>query len=238
MKWLRVLSGKYRPLSPDIRTILVMNSKGGCGKTTIATNLASYYAHKGRKVVLADFDPQHSALAWAGTRDAERPPVRVLDATTEPLYVPHDTDVVVMDVAAGVHDRRLHTLLRRAQTVIVPVLPSPFDMRAAAGFISEAIRNERVEYDLTRIGFVANRVRDNTRAADTLSMFLEDQEFPVIASLRDSQNYVQAAERGCGIFELPASETETDREQWDAIIKWLKSKRSQPVSLAPARTAE
>lgn len=212
-----------------MRTIVVANSKGGCGKTTIATNIAGYFAQQRQNVALADFDPQGSALAWLAARAPERPAIHGLAAWRDPLWLPRDTDVVVMDVAAGVGDRRLNALIRRAQTVIVPVLPSPFDMRVAGDFIRHVTGHEKVAYGQAKIALVANRVRDNTRSADLLAEFLAEQRLPLIASLRDSQNYVHAAERGLGVFELASSGTDTELEQWQPIIKWLKSKHSQLV---------
>ena len=123
-----------------MRTIMLLNAKGGSGKSTLATNLAAYYAAQGRSVVLADFDPQSSSLAWLGVRPQERPPIRGVAAFRESPRVAPDTDYVIMDAPSGRHGTHLVSLIRYAQTIIVPVLPSPMDIRAAPQFVDEICR--------------------------------------------------------------------------------------------------
>ena len=227
MHLIDLISGKYKPLTRNTRTIMVMNSKGGSGKTTLATNLASYYASRKRPVVLADFDPQSSSLAWLAARPEENTPIRGLAAWRDRLWIPRDVDTVVMDVPAGIRDRRLVPLLGRAQSIIVPVLPSAIDMRAATDFIAEMIAGSAQSPLAPKIAVVANRVRENTRAFDSLEQFLGQLGLPFLTSLRDSQNYVSAAERGIGIFEMGHASVAVDLDQWDPLLRWLRSKRSQ-----------
>ena len=227
MNLIELMSGEYKPLTHKTRTIMVINSKGGSGKTTLATNLASYYASRKRPVVLADFDPQSSSLAWLAARPGENAPIRGLAAWRDMLWVPQGIDTVVMDVAAGVRNRLLARLLRRAQTIIIPVLPSALDMRAATDFIGELLGIHAQSRLAPKIAVVANRVRENTRAFDALEEFLGGLGLPFLTSLRDSQNYVTAAERGVGIFEMGSASVATDLEQWDPLLKWLRSKRSK-----------
>lgn len=211
-----------------MRHIMVLNAKGGSGKTTIATNLASYFAAEGDKVVLADLDPQSSASAWLETRSAARPRIQGLTHNQTSGRIGRNTDYVIMDAPAAVHGKQLSDLIRRAETFIVPVLPSPMDMRAASQFIEEMRSNGRIERKEAKIGLVANRARDYTNVYWELDEFLTKQKAPFLTMLRDSQNYIRAAERGLGIFELAPYATATDREQWEPIIKWVKSKRSLP----------
>jgi len=226
MNILDMMSGEYKPLGYKTRTIMIMNSKGGSGKTTLATNLASYYAAQATPVALADFDPQSSSLAWLAARPEGYAPICGLAAWRDSLWVPHEIDTVVMDVSAGMRDRRMARLLRRAQTVIVPVLPSPMDIRATTDFIGELLQVHKRAHLASKIAVVANRVRENTRAFDMLEQFLGGLNLPFLTSLRDSQNYVTAAERGVGIFEMGPASVATDLEQWDPLLKWLKSRRS------------
>jgi chromosome partitioning protein len=228
MNLLDLVSGEFKPLTYKTRSILVINSKGGCGKTTLATNLASYYATKGSTVTLADFDPQGSSLAWLEARPDNKPPIHGLAAWRDPQWVPQSTDVVIMDMPAGIHGKQMARLMRRAQTVIVPVLPSPLDMRAAADFIW-ALLTEHTRARLpSKLAVMANRVRENSRAYDSLDSFLHELKLPVVASLRDNQNYLVAAERGLGIFELGTAAAAADIAQWEPLLKWLKSKKSMP----------
>lgn len=212
-----------------MRRIMFLNAKGGCGKTTLATNLAAYYANQGAAVVLADLDPQGSSLDWAAVRPAGYPPITVLAAAEEGARVPRNVDYLIFDAPAAVHGRTLTNLVRRAETFIVPVLPSPVDMRAVAHFVEELSRVGKVERDETRIAVVANRVRENTLVFHALEEFLQGLGVPFLTSLRDTQNYIRAAERGLSIFELPPYLGAHDVEQWEPILKWLRSKRSMPA---------
>jgi len=211
-----------------MRKIMVLNAKGGSGKSTIATNLASYYAKKGKKVVLADFDPQHSSLDWLANRANDRPLIIGLDAYNSPLRVASSTDVVIYDVNAGMFGEELTAMVRRAESILVPVLPSPFDIKAGAKFIHELLLVGKVARDQTRIGLIANRAKEGTIVYHKLNVFLKSLKIPIITTLRDSQHYVLAAERGLSIFDMAPSLTSHDIEQWKPIIKWLNSKRSLP----------
>lgn len=211
-----------------MRRIMVLNAKGGCGKTTIATNIASHYAKKGRNVVLADFDPQLSSLDWLLKRDENRPPITGLDAVNNPLRVPNGTDIVIFDVNAGVMGRDLTAMVRRAETILLPVLPSPIDIRAGTKYIQELLLVGKVSRDQTKIGLIANRVKENSTGYERLQVFLKNLKIPIIATLRDTQNYLRATERGLGIFDMRNSLVEHDVDQWKPIITWLNSKKSLP----------
>jgi chromosome partitioning protein len=212
-----------------MRSILVLNAKGGCGKSTISTNLASYYAWElEQKVVLADFDPQGSSMAWLAARGEEWPHIEGVAAWKDPLKPARDADVLIMDAPARVHGAELTQLLRRAETVLFPVLPSPIDMRAAADYMEELLAAGRVERKEVKVGVIANRVRENTIIFSELYEFIKKLKVPYIATLRDTQNYIRAEERGLGIFEMAPSQVAQDIEDWEPLVKWLKSKRSQP----------
>jgi chromosome partitioning protein len=180
-----------------MRHIMVMNSKGGSGKSTIATNLASYYATKGHSVALVDFDEQGSSLDWIERRPA--------------------------------HGRELGTLLRYAETVVVPVLPSTVDIQATDKFIDELLDVGRVERKEVKLAVVANRFREHTLIAQELDEYLSKLKMPYLAKLREAQNYVRAYTRGLGVFELPEYLAWPDLEQWKPLLSWLNSKRSVPA---------
>jgi len=217
-----------------MRTILVLNAKGGSGKTTVATNLAGYYAAEGAKVALADFDPQGSSIDWLRQRPSTAAKIATVDAAAHGLRVPRSTEIVIMDAPSRTHDEALVALLRRAQTAIVPVVPSPVDIRAALRFFAE-LREMRplVENDV-KIATIASRVRDGGRTADDLEDFLLDQKlpsgrrFPFLTWLRQSMYYMKAAERGLSIFEFSPLATAADREYWAPLLRWLASPRSLP----------
>ena len=214
-----------------MRSIMVLNAKGGSGKSTIATNLASYYASTGNKVMLVDFDPQHSSLDWLKDRPAGRPTITGVDGTAGTIRTPRNIDYVVYDTPAAVRGKELTALIRRAQSIIVPILPSPIDMRAATEFIRTVLDNGKVSRKETRVALVANRCRENTNVYHQLEDYLNKvRKAPFISVLRETQNYNKASERGLGIFELAPYMISRDLEQWDPIIQWLHSRRSQPVN--------
>ncbi len=202
--------------------ILCLNAKGGCGKTTLATNLSTWYADEGRRVALTDHDPQKSSLDWLQAREDYEgiPHIQGVDGTAGE-HAARGTDIEIMDAPARTSGPELTALLRRADALLVPVLPSPIDMRAVARFLEELIRSGRVSRGQTRIALVENRVRENTRIYHVLEDFLNRFEVPVLSHLRESQNYIRAAETGLGLFELAPSAVFKDVELWDPIIDWL-----------------
>ena len=212
-----------------MRHIMVLNSKGGCGKSTIATNLAALYAIEGKAVALADYDPQRSALDWLDLRPADAVPITGLDAAADGLkHLPRSADVLVIDAPARSHGPELTQLVKHAETIIVPVLPSTIDMQATTKFIEELQAVGKVERKQAKIAVIGNRVRENTLIFEDLDDYLERLRVPYLTWLRDAQNYVRAYTRGLSIFELPEYLAWPDTEQWEPLIKWLDSKRSQP----------
>jgi chromosome partitioning protein len=214
-----------------MRTIMCMNAKGGCGKTTIATNLSTWYADEGARVALADFDPQRCALDWLRAREQYEgvPEIYGVDATEPPIRVPKDTDYLIMDAPAGTHGKVVNAMLKRTETLLIPVLPSPIDMRTVQRFIEELLHTGQVSHDRTRIALIANRVRENTRIYHELEDFLERTGITLLGHLRESQNYIRSAETGLGIFEMAPAQVYKDVVQWDAIIDWLASSKSRPA---------
>lgn len=204
-----------------MRTILVVNPKGGCGKTTIATNLASYYAVWGVATALVDLDRQRSSLDWLDARGPERPPIAGAAGWEGSATVPAGTERVILDAPAHIAPDQVDELVARADVVVLPVLPSPIDIRAAARFVGELLTRSRIRQSGRRVGVVANRVRENTLIYASLEQFLSSLGLPFVTHLRDSQNYIRAATRGLGVFELPPYLVETELEQWRPLIEWI-----------------
>jgi len=212
-----------------MRHIIVMNAKGGCGKSTIATNLAACYADDGYAVALADFDPQRSSLDWLERRPESRPEIAAVAGFEDGLkHAPRSADMLVIDAPARSHGPELTELVKHAETIIVPVLPSTIDMQASDRFIDELKGVGKVERKQAKIGVVANRVREYTLIFEELDEHLTKARVPYVAALREAQNYVRAYTRGLGIHELPEYLAWPDWEQWDPLIEWLESRRSQP----------
>lgn len=212
-----------------MRHIMIMNSKGGSGKSTIATNLAAYYAKEGLRVALADYDPQYSSLDWLERRPDSRPEIKGLNAAQDGLrHMPRSTDIVIMDAPARTLGSELTKLVSHADTVLIPVMPSGIDMQATSRFMTELKASNRVQSKKTTVAALANRVRDNTKIADELDDYLQKVKVPYVGWLREAQNYVRAYSRGLGVHELPEYLAWPDWQQWEQLTSYLASKRSQP----------
>jgi chromosome partitioning protein len=212
-----------------MRHILVTNAKGGCGKSTIATSLAAYFASEGYATALVDYDPQASALTWLEQRPEDYAPVTGVAGFESGLRtVPRSAEFVVIDSPAGSHGKHLSELVRKAETIIVPVLPSPIDIAAAGRFVAELLDIAKVADKRAKAALVANRVKENTLIFEELDEVLSHLKVPYVASFREAQNYIRAYQKGLGIHELPPYLAWPDWEQWDPLIEWLDSRRSQP----------
>lgn len=212
-----------------MRHIIVLNAKGGCGKSTLATNIASYFATQGAAVALADYDLQRSSLDWLARRPENRAPIAGVAGFEDGLrHVPRNADFLIIDAPARSHGAELVDLVKHAETIVVPVLPSTIDMQATTTFLEELKGIGKIARKQAKLAVVANRVRDNTLIFDDLDEYLTKARVPYVATLREAQNYVRAYTRGIGIFELPEYLAWPDWDDWEPLTAWLRSKRSQP----------
>jgi chromosome partitioning protein len=203
-----------------MQAILVANPKGGCGKTTLATNLAGYFANQGNRVTLCDLDRQQSSLRWMAFRDPDMAPVTGYFAGNQVMFnPPQDVDQVVLDAPAGLQGYKLSDYLRRVDKVIVPVVPSIFDMAATEDFLNSLRQETRGRRQM--LGIVAMRVDPRTRAAAMLEEFLRHFDIPIVSYLRNTQNYVNVAAAGLSVFDPPRAKFKRDHEQWDSLLQWL-----------------
>src|SRR5690606_9294843 len=204
----------HRASEVAMRHVMVMNSKGGCGKSTLATNIATYFALKGHKVALADYDPQRTSLDWLAVRPDDLPAITPVDAHDGGLRgVPRDTEILVIDAPARTDGTEMNELVRRAETIIVPVLPSPIDIRACARFMGGLLAFGKVQRAHARLAVVANRWRENTLLSEELDQYLSKLKVRYLGALCQSTNYLRAFQRGMGIFELPEYLARPDWEQ-------------------------
>lgn len=210
--------------------ILVTNAKGGCGKTTIATNIASYYAANGKVVRLFDYDAQGSSIRWNNRRSEPYAAIDTVDAARRPgnhmtrswqMRVPMDTDIVVIDTPAGIDGSELAGMLQKNDFLIIPVLPSPIDIQATAYFIKDLLLIGKARKKQVRIAVVANRVRKNTLMYHSLERFLFTLKLPFVSSFRDTQFYNKAIDIGIGILDIKTAKNRVDHEQWAPLIRWM-----------------
>ncbi len=216
-----------------MRRILIINGKGGCGKTTIASNLASFYATNGYGTALFDHDEQLSSFRWLRRRQkTDLPVINAVDASKSRLQnvtrsfqmrVPENTDRIIIDTPAGLKGVELVQQLNGVDDVLVPVLPSAIDIQATADFIRDLLIIGKVRERHIRVGIVANRVRINTVSFRSLERFLRGLDIPVVARLRDTQNYMRAAELGYGIHEINIASKKQDIPHWQGLLDWLEA---------------
>lgn len=198
------------------RVILVANPKGGSGKTTLSINLAGYLASQGERVAMLDLDRQKSATQWLAIRDAALPKIDLLQEGQK-----GDSDWLVIDSPAGLHGKTLERALKLAHKVAVPIAPSLFDIRASQDFLVALHAEKAVRKGHAFVGVVGMRVDPRTRAGVTLEQFMAQHNLPVLAHLRNTQHYVNAAFEGKSLFDLPHHVVERDVAQWQELIGWL-----------------
>ena len=210
-----------------MRTILVINSKGGAGKTTLTTNIASYYASQNLRTAILDCDPQGSSMHWL----KQRPTSDIHGASAAPsgntplssikAWVPEKTEVLIIDAPAGVKGLTLKDLVRRASFILIPVNPSSIDIHATADFIKELYLVGGARNSRAQIAVVANRVRSTSPALASLERFLNALKLPFLTRISDSDNYVRAVELGMGVFEMDEASTLAERLEFLPIFRWL-----------------
>jgi chromosome partitioning protein len=216
-----------------MNTTLVVNPKGGSGKTTVAINLASYFAATNIATSIMDYDPQGSSLNWLGLRPAHAVPIHGANAARQKgvrlrsmaMYVPPETDELVIDAPAAVSGVVLQEMLDRAKCIVIPLVPSTIDIHATTTFIKEVLLTSRMRSRSIPVAIVANKVRRSMPAYRPLERFLESFELELTARLIDSDVYLRAAESGVGIFELELSLSIAERKQFMPIIEWVERQR-------------
>lgn len=221
-----------------MNTTLVINPKGGSGKTTVTTSLASYFAAKAVPVSIMDYDPQGSSLNWLRLRQQGQ--VRIHGANAAPqkggrlrgieMHVPVETRQLVIDAPAGASGLLLQELLGKADCVVIPVAPSAIDIHATANFIRDLLVTGRLRSRNIRLGVIANRVRTSMPTYEPLERFLKALSLPLLARLADSDNFLRAVETGIGIFEMNPSEADAECDQFRPIGAWVEGQQQPPRS--------
>ena len=231
------------PLKRDkLNRIVVLNPKGGCGKSTLTTNIAACYAQRGAVPAIMDYDPQSSSIAWLRRRPGDLPGIHGIAAYKKSmqatrswqLRVPEDTLNLIVDSPASISHDDLRELTRDSSSILVPVLPSALDIDAASKCIADLLLVAKVNRNEGKLAVIANRTRKNTKSFGRLMRFLDSLGIPIIAVLRDSQNFVRAAEAGLGMHDMQPSRVRPDLEQVEKIVGWLdgwEARRRRAIQL-------
>lgn len=206
-------------------TVLVASSKGGCGKSTLVTQLASHWAQEGRHTAIVDADRQGSSFRWAARRaDTTAPGVLAVEGGRKALdKLPEDTQRTLIDTPAGSHERELEPYLEKADVVLVPALPSTFDLDATLAFLQHLQEIPRIKRGKLPVAVVGNRLKPWTRASqDAMDELASHSPFPLVAQLRDSQAYVLLTALGKGIFDYSSEQVRNHQEDWKQLLRWIK----------------
>lgn len=202
-----------------MKTILIANPKGGSGKTTLSVNIAGFLANQGQRVALLDLDRQKSATQWVAARPTDLPEIVTLESSKGEDCL---NDYLVIDSPAGLHGKNLAHALRLSSKIIVPISPSIFDLNASRDFLTILAQEKEIRAGRCQIGVVGMRMNARTLAATTLEEFLAESGLPVLAYLRETQVYVNAAFEGKSLFDLPPYLAFRELEQWDFLLSWLE----------------
>ena len=203
-----------------MKNILIANSKGGSGKTTLATNLAGYFASLGKRVMLNDLDRQQSSARWLERRPAVMPIIQSYNSRNKVQL--KEPEWIITDSPAGFRDEKLADAVKQADCVIVPIQPSAFDIGATSDFLDRLAEEKAIRKNKTFVALVGMRVNNRTHAAAGLADFMEQTGFPVLTYLRNAQVYATAAELGVSLFDMRPSFVAHDIEQWTPLLDWVK----------------
>lgn len=204
-----------------MRAVLVGNLKGGCGKTTIATHLATYFAAQGFSTAIGDCDRQRSSLGWLKRRDPGLPIIQGLDWSKDVGSPSKGIQRLIIDAPAAMHHKDVEDLIDIADAVVVPVLPGAFDQDATAHFLKKLAEVKAVRKNKRVVAIVGNRLRAGTKAVEALDLFFGGLGFPVVARLRDSQSYTHCAEIGSSVLEARDRRIRDHAKDWQPLLTLL-----------------
>lgn len=214
-------------------TVVVVNAKGGAGKTTLVSNIASYYAGHGFKTAIQDYDNQGSSTFWLKKRSEKLPSIQsipmfeqVLSSTSSFAHQPErGTECLLIDTPSGIDTVAFKSVLEQADVILIPVLPSSIDIHAVSRFIADLLIRAKLDRGKGNIAVIANRARKNTLVYRKLEKFLQSLGIPFIGTLRDTQNYIKATEEGLGVMDMQGEQLFKDHKSIKSIVGWLDAKR-------------
>ena len=204
---------------------LVANSKGGVGKSTLASNLAGFYAGRGERTMLGDLDRQQSIGSWLKLRPQGVPSITSWDFSSEGVAKPpRGVTHIVLDTPAGFDGAALRDAVKVAAKIIVPCQASLFDIQTTHAFLGRLAEHGATVAN-GRVAVVGTRIDARTRAAAQLERYVQENQVPFLGFLRDTQNYVQLSAQGLTLWDVAPARVQQDLEQWTPIIHWTSNGR-------------
>ena len=189
--------------------LAVANMKGGTGKSTIATNLATLFAARGEEVLLVDTDPQQSALDWQQDRPATRPHVAVIGLPAPNLHreVPrlHTKYSIILLDGGGRVTATARAAVGVADFLLVPTLASIPDARATQRFFREVVDEATAIRGRISGAILFSMVKTGTVFNVAGQTAIKELGYPVLdATLSHRITYQEAFSQGLGVVEYEA----------------------------------
>ncbi len=202
-----------RPPAPPMRRILVTNSKGGCGKSTLSSNIASAFANQGHVTALVDCDPQQTGSFWLSRRPGDLATIHGvvgIDQPSRPMLdwlvrIPRGTERLVIDSPGGIASHRLNDLIERVDVIVIPLLPSSIDIHATTEFIKEIYLTTSFRNSNRRLIVVGNRVDKRNKYFHQLNRILRRLELEDVVHIPDSYIFLRCIDEGIGVMDIPPS---------------------------------
>ncbi|CAH1528822.1 CbiA domain-containing protein [Vibrio owensii] len=204
------------------KKVLVMNQKGGVGKSTCAAALLSHLSHLGYKVELIDFDRQCLCHDWAknalpGCSQSYPPSLRSFSNIAMTLKVRRESDFIVIDSPSNFSQEEMVRYTYFTNAILLPMSPSPLDLHTSLPFIQDLIESGVLSARKIALAFVVNRcVTHDGRVARTEQLLQHFRQYPTLGQVSENVLYQEA------FFDKQALPVTLDLQLWRRVIEWLE----------------
>jgi chromosome partitioning protein len=191
------------------KKISILNPKGGCGKTTLSSNLGSSLLLNGYKTLLIDTDPQGTLRDWKSMDENDiQPQIIVIDRPNlqkDLTSIAINFDYLIIDGAAKLQDM-ITFAVKNSDVVLIPIQPSAADIWACEALIHLIKARQEVTDGIPKAAFIISRQIKNSNLARDIDEALKQFSFPVFNS-RTTQRviYGEALSSGKSVFNIESS---------------------------------